>query len=133
MLISSIHFSVPFFGNIKFFIPYLLSAVVLTVLLGVLSLVVQNFLHAPYAEKTSAYECGFQPFSKIAAYTVQYYLISLIFILFDIEIVFLVPIILTINYPLTLTFFLTLFLFNIILWAGYIIEYSYQLLSFPPY
>jgi len=40
----------------------------------------------------SAYECGFQPFvESINKFDVRYYLVALLFILFDLEIMFLVP------------------------------------------
>ena len=48
--------------------------------------------HRPDAEKTSAYECGFVPFQDARIqFDVRYYLIAIIFILFDLEIAFLVP------------------------------------------
>lgn len=44
------------------------------------------------AEKLSAYECGFEPFedSRIK-FDVRYYLVAIIFIIFDLEIAFLFP------------------------------------------
>jgi NADH-quinone oxidoreductase subunit A len=48
--------------------------------------------HRPDSEKTSAYECGFEPFEDARIqFDVRYYLIAIIFILFDLEIAFLVP------------------------------------------
>lgn len=46
----------------------------------------------PNAEKLSAYECGFEPFNDARApFDVRYYLVALLFILFDLETAFLVP------------------------------------------
>jgi len=46
----------------------------------------------PYAEKNSAYECGFEAFEDARMkFDVRYYLIAIIFILFDLEIAFLFP------------------------------------------
>ena len=46
----------------------------------------------PNAEKDSPYECGFEVFSDSRAkFDVRYYLIAILFILFDLEIAFLVP------------------------------------------
>ena len=44
------------------------------------------------AEKLSAYECGFEPFedSRIK-FDVRYYLVAILFIIFDLEIAFLFP------------------------------------------
>ncbi|MCP5141594.1 MAG: NADH-quinone oxidoreductase subunit A [Chromatiales bacterium] len=46
----------------------------------------------PDDEKTSAYECGFEPFedSRIK-FDVRYYLVAILFIIFDLEIAFLFP------------------------------------------
>ncbi|CAG4882536.1 NADH-quinone oxidoreductase subunit A [Georgfuchsia toluolica] len=48
--------------------------------------------HRPDAEKNSAYECGFEPFEDARQkFDVRYYLIAILFILFDLEIAFLFP------------------------------------------
>ena len=46
----------------------------------------------PDAEKVSAYECGFEPFEDSRAkFDVRYYLVAILFIIFDLEIAFLFP------------------------------------------
>ena len=46
----------------------------------------------PDAEKLSAYECGFEPFSDARMkFDVRYYLVAILFIVFDLEIAFLFP------------------------------------------
>jgi NADH-quinone oxidoreductase subunit A len=46
----------------------------------------------PNPEKLSAYECGFEPFNDARApFDVRYYLVALLFIIFDLETAFLVP------------------------------------------
>ncbi|MBI3525712.1 MAG: NADH-quinone oxidoreductase subunit A [Betaproteobacteria bacterium] len=48
--------------------------------------------HRPDAEKLSPYECGFEAFEDARMkFDVRYYLIAIIFILFDLEIAFLFP------------------------------------------
>jgi len=43
-------------------------------------------------EKTSIYECGFTPYSQArSTYDIKFYLVSLLFIVFDVEILFLFP------------------------------------------
>src|SRR5690606_21419184 len=51
------------------------------------------FIYKEYNyEKISVYECGFDPFSDIfIPFEVHYYLISILFIIFDIEISFMFP------------------------------------------
>ena len=46
----------------------------------------------PDAEKLSAYECGFEAFSDSRRkFDVRYYLVAILFIVFDLEIAFLFP------------------------------------------
>ena len=46
----------------------------------------------PYGEKLSAYECGFEAFEDARIkFDVRYYLVAIIFIVFDLEIAFLFP------------------------------------------
>jgi len=46
----------------------------------------------PDAEKLSAYECGFEAFSDSRMkFDVRYYLVAILFIVFDLEIAFLFP------------------------------------------
>ncbi len=46
----------------------------------------------PYAEKTSAYECGFEPFDDARRrFDVRFYLVAILFIIFDLEVAFLFP------------------------------------------
>src|SRR5271165_1835396 len=46
----------------------------------------------PYAEKVSAYECGFEPFDNARRrFDVRYYLVAILFIIFDLEVAFLFP------------------------------------------
>lgn len=48
--------------------------------------------HRPDPEKLSAYECGFNAFEDARMkFDVRYYLIAIIFILFDLEVAFLFP------------------------------------------
>lgn len=43
-------------------------------------------------EKISAYECGFQPFEDTRIkFDVRYYLVGILFLIFDLEIMFLFP------------------------------------------
>ena len=45
-----------------------------------------------YREKNSAYECGFEPFSEAQLpFDVRYYLVAMLFLVFDVETVFLFP------------------------------------------
>ena len=70
--------------------PVLAVATVLGVLLISLGFIFGP--RRPDAEKLSAYECGFEAFedSRIK-FDVRYYLVAILFIIFDLEIAFLFP------------------------------------------
>ncbi len=61
---------------------------------GAGTLVLSHFVQPklPDPEKLSAYECGSEPFSDARMpFPVRYYIIAMLFVIFDIEIVFLYP------------------------------------------
>lgn len=70
-----------------------------------------------------SYECGFDPYGNIYyRYDIRFYVICLLFLLFDIEVVYLYPILYNFNfYTYNYSF---LFLFILIL--GLIYEYKYS-------
>ena len=72
----------------------ILMFVVVGVAVGVLPILL-GWLVAPSkpdSEKLSPYECGFEAFEDARMkFDVRYYLIAILFILFDLEIAFLVP------------------------------------------
>ena len=48
--------------------------------------------HKPDSEKNAPYECGFEAFEDTRArFDVRYYLVAILFIIFDLEIAFLFP------------------------------------------
>ena len=47
---------------------------------------------SPDSEKVSAYECGFEPFDDARGrFDVRFYLVAILFIIFDLEVAFLFP------------------------------------------
>lgn len=69
---------------------YLCFAIILALLIVALSyfLVTQS----PETEKLSTYECGFEAYGDTRGqFNVRFYIIAILFILFDIEIIFLAP------------------------------------------
>jgi NADH:ubiquinone oxidoreductase subunit 3 (subunit A) len=78
------------------FVEYLGIALyfVVATILGLI-LVGVSFVLAPRhpdAEKLSSYECGFDPFEDARGrFDVQFYLVAILFIIFDLEVAFLFP------------------------------------------
>ncbi|CAN5442968.1 NADH-quinone oxidoreductase subunit A [soil metagenome] len=79
--------------NLENYFPILLF-VVIALAVGAAPLVMGSILgpRHPYPEKTSPYECGFEAFEDARMkFDVRYYLVAILFILFDLEIAFLFP------------------------------------------
>nr|YP_010222504.1 NADH dehydrogenase subunit 3 [Brachyplatys subaeneus]AVJ52394.1 NADH dehydrogenase subunit 3 [Brachyplatys subaeneus]UCC45915.1 NADH dehydrogenase subunit 3 [Brachyplatys subaeneus] len=76
-------------------------------------------------EKTSPFECGFDPFkSPRTPFSIQFFLLAVLFLIFDIEIAITLPIIITMKWMLTGKWVLTISLFMIILIGGLMHEWK---------
>ena len=89
--------------------------------------IVLNFILSPKKpdpEKLSAYECGFEPFddSRIE-FDVRFYLVAILFIIFDLEIAFLFPWAITLG-NIGLLGFCSMMIFLFILTVGFIYEWK---------
>src|SRR4051812_35065443 len=72
------------------FLSLLLVSVFLAILLFALTYYLNPKDEDP--EKLSAYECGFDPFGQSRSrFDVRFYLVSILFIIFDLEVMFLFP------------------------------------------
>ena len=79
-----------YFPVLLFVIVAFLGGVAPMVMGWVVSLVLGH--HRPNAEKLSPYECGFEAFEDARMkFDVRYYLVAILFIIFDLEIAFLFP------------------------------------------
>lgn len=77
----------------------------------------------PGIEKSSPYECGFNPFGDARnKFEVKFYLVGILFIIFDLEIIFLFPFIVSLN---NIDFFgiYTMYIFILILTIGFLYEW----------
>ena len=75
------------------YLPNLLFLIVATGI-GIALILIGNLLgpRRPTLEKLSPYECGFEAFEDARMkFDVRYYLVAILFILFDLEIAFLFP------------------------------------------
>jgi len=106
------------------YFPILLFIIV-GVAVGVVPMVLGKLLapNRPDPEKLSPYECGFEAFEDARMkFDVRYYLVAILFILFDLEIAFLFPWAVVIN-EIGLAGFLAMMLFLAILVVGFIYEW----------
>ena len=76
-----------------------------------------------YTEKISVYECGFDPFGDSRQkFEVRFFLVGIIFIIFDLEISFLFPWSLVLS-SINIAGYWTMIVFLVILTIGLIYEY----------
>ena len=69
---------------------FLAIAIALSVVMVVASYIVAR--QRPDSEKVSAYECGFEAFDDARGrFDVRFYLVAILFIIFDLEVAFLFP------------------------------------------
>ena len=93
---------------------------------GVIPVVLGALLgpHRPDPEKLSPYECGFEAFEDARMkFDVRYYLVAILFILFDLEIAFLFPWAAVIG-EIGLFGFVSMMVFLAILVVGFVYEWK---------
>lgn len=107
-----------FFNIIIFFIITLFLSVILLLINFILITQNEDF------NKNSSYECGFQSFTEnISNFNIQYYIIAIIFLIFDLEIMFLLPWISALSYVSYLSLF-AIFYFFILLGISFVYEWK---------
>jgi len=89
--------------------------------------ILMNFLLSPSKpdpEKLSAYECGFEPFEDSRMeFDVRFYLVAILFIIFDLEIAFLFPWAISLG-NIGILGFMSMMIFLFILTIGFIYEWK---------
>ncbi len=112
----------------EFLKDYLSIILFLIVALGLsATFIVLNFFLSPKnpdPEKLSAYECGFEPFEDSRMeFDVRFYLVAILFIIFDLEIAFLFPWAISLG-NIGLLGFCSMMIFLFILTVGFIYEWK---------
>ena len=107
---------------------YLSIIIFLFVALGLsIGFIVLNFLFSPKnpdPEKLSAYECGFEAFGDSRMeFDVRFYLVAILFIIFDLEIAFLFPWAISLGNLGSLGFW-SMMIFLLVLTIGFIYEWK---------
>jgi NADH-quinone oxidoreductase subunit A len=96
------------------------------IFIGIAPLVMGRILgpHKPDPEKNSAYECGFEAYEDSRLpFDIRFYLVAILFILFDLETAFLVPWAVVIH-KISLTAFISMGVFLLLLLIGFIYEWK---------
>tara|TARA_Y100000590_G_scaffold436927_1_gene558039 strand:+ start:141 stop:509 length:369 start_codon:yes stop_codon:yes gene_type:complete len=110
---------------LKDYFPIILFLVIALILSA--GFIVVNFLFSPKKpdpEKLSAYECGFEPFNDSRMeFDVRFYLVAILFIIFDLEIAFLFPWAISLG-KIGFLGFISMMIFLGILTVGFIYEWK---------
>lgn len=104
------------------------NLIILFIFVPILSLILLglNFLfavHRPDEQKVSAYECGFKeiPGQTRSTFQIHFYIVCMLFLIFDLEILLLFPIAVTLYQVSTFGFTVAL-IFFIVLTIGFVLE-----------
>jgi NADH-quinone oxidoreductase subunit A len=107
------------------YVPLLVFIVISALISG--ALMVAPFLvayKAPDSEKLSPYECGFPPFDDARMrFDARFYLVSLLFIIFDLEVAFLFPWAIVFHHLGALGFW-SMMMFLAVLTVGFVYEWN---------
>ncbi len=110
---------------LKDYLPIILFLIIALILSAGFILI--NFLLSPNnpdPEKLSAYECGFEPFNDSRMeFDVRFYLVAILFIIFDLEIAFLFPWAISLG-TIGIFGFVSMMIFLFILTIGFIYEWK---------
>lgn len=110
-----------FFEVHLIFFWFFFSTLLTFILLGLSFFVTQSYKRE---EQLTAYECGFDPFeSSRKNIDIHFFLVGLLFLLFDIEIAYFFPLVISI-YSFTTVSFLCFFSFFWIILLGFIYEWQ---------
>ena len=114
--------STDFLNNYLTIIIFLAIALILS-----LGFLILNYAFSPKnpdPEKLSAYECGFEPFNDSRMeFDVRFYLVAILFIIFDLEIAFLFPWAISLG-KIGIFGFTSMMIFLFILTIGFIYEWK---------
>lgn len=127
------NYDILFYNNINFYT--LLIAITLCLGIVLFLLLQANLLNVSFfpnstfdAEKYSPYECGFTPFwTEWAQFDIKFYLVALLFLVFDVELMFLLPYSLSYNYLGFYSYIIFLIFFTILV-VGFLVEWSVGML-----
>ena len=110
---------------LKDYFPIILFLIIALILS--FAFIIINFLFSPKKpdpEKLSAYECGFEPFNDSRMeFDIRFYLVAILFIIFDLEIAFLFPWAISLG-KIGFLGFISMMIFLVILTVGFIYEWK---------
>nr|YP_009472914.1 NADH dehydrogenase subunit 3 [Nabicula flavomarginata]AST10132.1 NADH dehydrogenase subunit 3 [Nabicula flavomarginata] len=107
----------------KIIMMIMLATVISTVLMAMCTIISKKSIMD--REKMSPFECGFDPKSSSRMpFSIQFFLIAMLFLIFDIEIVIILPMVITLKYSVIYMWMSTVIVFMIILIVGLYHEWN---------
>nr|AWX90824.1 NADH dehydrogenase subunit 3 [Cymothoa indica] len=101
-----------------------MSTIIIAMLMILLSLALSK-KNSQHADKNSQFECGFNPLSSLRiSFSIQFFLITVIFLIFDVEVALLLPSILSIHKVKPVSWIILMSLFTLILIIGIFYEWN---------
>lgn len=101
---------------------FFIISIIVSLVLGKISyqLAPKNY----YINKTNPYECGFKPFNTTReSFNVDYYVIAVLFLIFDIEVALIFP--WTLNLKSTGNYgLISMFIFFFLIYLGFVFEWQ---------
>nr|APX39525.1 NADH dehydrogenase subunit 3 [Oulema melanopus] len=102
---------------------FLMISIIMLLLILVLNLISKKTFYD--REKSSPFECGFDPkTSARLPFSLHFFLIAIIFLIFDVEITLLMPLIMIINFTNLMNYFYITIIFIFILLIGLFHEWN---------
>nr|YP_010463272.1 NADH dehydrogenase subunit 3 [Macropes harringtonae]UUJ37796.1 NADH dehydrogenase subunit 3 [Macropes harringtonae]WBV80546.1 NADH dehydrogenase subunit 3 [Macropes harringtonae] len=113
---------------LKIMISLILASTISIGLMAILSMVSKSTIMD--REKMSPFECGFDPKSKARMpFSIQFFLIAVLFLIFDIEIAIILPMMVTMKTSNLMSWTLTASMFILILTLGLYHEWKNNMLE----
>lgn len=111
--------------NLAEYLPILVFFGVAVTLSTIIMVLPRLFaVHKPEHDKLSSYECGFDPIGEAHnVFDVSFYLVAILFIIFDLEIAFLIPWAVSLS-KIGLVGFYSMMFFLFVLTVGFIYEWK---------
>nr|YP_010310354.1 NADH dehydrogenase subunit 3 [Paramarcius puncticeps]UMY75889.1 NADH dehydrogenase subunit 3 [Paramarcius puncticeps] len=107
----------------------IMMALIISLILMMLCLIISKKSYMD-REKMSPFECGFDPkASARSPFSLQFFLISILFLIFDVEIVLILPLLISMKMSNILTWTIMMTLFIIILLIGLYYEWKNGMLE----
>nr|BDY26067.1 NADH dehydrogenase subunit 3 [Spurilla braziliana] len=107
------------------FVITLTFSLILSVILVVVYAITSYISYTDLGEKLSAFECGFDPLSKMRSpFSTRFFLLVVLFLIFDIEIALLFPVLSVLLFQTSVTLLASIGVFLMILLVGMFHEWN---------